>query len=119
MPIFLEPGITFPVVLKSDQDKPAESRPTFHAKSQSMRGQQKIATVLDRLTTDKEVTTEQLFQDVVNTLGEVLTGWSNMNGIEYSRDGLFDVLSYGEARELLRKVAYNAHVTEDEKKSSE
>ena len=119
MPVFLEPGLSFPVVLESDKDKPAETRPTFFAKSQAMRGQQRIATVLDRLTSDKEVTTEQLFSDVVDTLGEVLTGWKSMNGIPYSVDALRDVLSYTEARELLRKVAYNQHVTLDEKKSSE
>lgn len=119
MPVFLEPGQSFPVVLESDKEKPIELRPTFFAKSQAMRGQQKIATTLDRYTTDKEVTAEQLFDDVVTTLGEVLTGWKNMNDIPYSVDALRDVLSYTEARELLRKVAYNQHVTLDEKKSSE
>lgn len=119
MPVFLEPGLSFPVVLESDKDKPAETQPTFLAKSQAMRGQQKICNVLDRLTTDKDVTAEQLFNDVVDTLGQVLVGWKNMNDIPYSVDALRDVLTYNEARELLRKVAYNQHVTLDEKKSSE
>jgi hypothetical protein len=119
MPIFLEPDQKFPIVLASDKDKPAESRPTFFAKSQSMRGQRRIATVLDRLTEDKEVTADQLFTDAVEVLATVLTGWQNMNGIAYSKEALEDVLSYSEARELLRGVAYNQHVTVEEKKSSE
>jgi len=117
MPIFLEPDQRFPVVLEVDKDKPQESRPIFFAKSQSMRGQKRISDVLDRLTKDDDVTTDELFADVVETLGTVLTGWKNMNGIEYSKDALYDVLSYGEARELLRKVAYNQHVADEEKKS--
>ena len=47
MPLFLEPGQKYPIVLDSDADKPKESQPTFYAKSQSMRGQQKIGEVLD------------------------------------------------------------------------
>lgn len=117
MPCFLEPGATFPVVLDCDSDKPKESQPTFYAKSQSMRGQKRIADVLDRLTTDKDVTTDELFTDIVEALATVLTGWSNMSGIEYSKDGLMDVLSYSEARELLRKVMHNQHVNHEEKKS--
>lgn len=119
MPLFLEPDQRFSVVLDSDKEKPIESRPTFFAKSQSMRGQKRLADVLDRLTTDKEATIEQLFSDIIDALASVLVGWSNMSGIEYSKEALQDVLSYSEARELLRKVSYNQHVSDDEKKSSE
>jgi len=118
MPVFLEPDQRFPVVLASDKDKPVESRPTFFAKSQSMRGQRRIAAVLDRLTEDKEVTHDELLDDIIEALGGVLTGWQNM-GQPYSKDALEDVLSYTEARELLRLVAYNQHVSLEEKKSSE
>jgi len=118
MPVFLEPDQKFPIVLASDKDKPAETRPTFFAKSQSMRGQRRIAVVLDRLTEDKEATTDQLFDDAIEALATVLTGWHNM-GQPYSKDALEDVLSYSEARELLRLVSYNQHVTLEEKKSSE
>lgn len=119
MPIFLEPDQKFPIVLDCDKDKPLDVRPTFFAKSQSMRGQRRIATVLDRFTTDKDVTPDQLFDDAVDALFSVLVGWKNMNGIEYSREALLDVLAYSEARELLRLVSYNQHVTIEEKKSSE
>ena len=117
MPVFLEPDCKFPVVLDSDADKPIETRPTFYAKSQSMRGQKRIADVLDRLTEDKDVTTDELFNDAVETLFFAFVGWENMNGIEFSKDSLYNVLSYSEARELLRKVMHNSHVTADEKKS--
>lgn len=113
MPLFLEPDQKYPVVLDCDKDKtPA---PTFFAKSQSMRGQQKVAECLNKLT-DEETTTPQLFDATVETLGEVLVGWSNM-GREYSVEALRDVLSYSEARELLRKIMYNQHLQTEEKKS--
>lgn len=119
MPVFLEPDQKFPVVLQSDESKPIETRPTFFAKSQSMRGQKMILDVIDRLTNDKEVTVEQLFADIVECLAKVIVGWQNMGGHEYSQEELYEVLSFTEARELLRKVAYNHHVTIEEKKSSE
>jgi hypothetical protein len=118
MPVFLEPDQKFPIVLACDKDKPAESRPTFFAKSQPVRGQRRIANVLDRLTQDKEVTSDQLFDDAIEELGRVLTGWQNM-GQPYSKEALEDVLNYQECRELLRLVSYNQHVTLEEKKSSE
>lgn len=118
MPVFLEPDQKFPIVLACDKDKPVDVRPTFFAKSQSMRGQRRIAVVLDRITEDKEVTTDQLFDDAINALATVLTGWQSM-GQSYSKEALEDVLSYSEARELLRLVSYNQHVNLEEKKSSE
>lgn len=117
MPIALEPDQKFPIVLESDQDKPASVRPVFWAKSQSMRGQAKIAKVLDRMRDDADVTAEQLFADAVNTLSEVLTGWEHMGGREFSPESLRDVLTYAEARELMRMVMFNQHLSGDEKKS--
>jgi hypothetical protein len=119
MPVFLEPDLSFPVVLDFDKDKPKDVQPTFFAKSQSMRGQQNILATIDMLTEDKDATVDQLFTRIVDTLSEVLVGWSNMSGHEFSKDAMKDVLSFSEARELLRKVAFNQHVTTDEKKSSE
>lgn len=113
MPIFLEPNQKYPVVLDADQSK--MPTPTFFARSQSMRGQQRVAECLDRLTDDK-VTAAELFDETVTVLGEVLVGWSNM-GREYSAEAIRDVLTYNEARELLRKVMYNQHVQLEEKKS--
>lgn len=119
MPLFLEPGQKYPIVLDCDADKPIESRPTFFAKSQSMRGQQRVSDVLDMWNANPEPTVEELFNATLEVLGEVLVGWKHMGGKEYSVDALRDVLMYQEARELLRKVMYNQHITADEKKSSE
>ena len=120
MPIFLEPDQRFPIVLDSDLDKPIESRPTFYAVSQSMRGQRKIAAVLDRMfDKDDQPDIDELYGDAVDLLGSVLVGWKNMGGIEFSEEALEDVLDYMEARELMRKIANNQHVTKEEKKSSE
>ena len=125
MPIYLEPGQRYPVVLDSDANKPEGERPTFYAKSQSMRGQQRIAEVLDRLTDEPGVSVEQLFDDAVQTLSGILVGWERMvspetgEPIPYSPEALADVLTYTEARELMGKVMFNQHLRPDEKKDSE
>ncbi len=119
MPLFLEPGQRYPVVLDSDADKPKAEQPTFFAKSQSMRGQQKVAETLDLYHTNPDITPDQLYSETVEVLGGVFIGWSNMGGIEFGKDALRDLLTYQEARELLRKVMFNQHITTDEKKSTE
>ncbi len=116
MPIFLEPDQRFPIVLASDKDKPIETRPTFFAKSQSMRGQRKISQVLDRMFSDEDVKPDELFDDALNVLSEVLVGWKNMGEHEFSRDGLEAVLCYSEARALMWQVAQN-QIDPEEKKS--
>jgi hypothetical protein len=116
MPIFLEPDQRFPIVLDSDKDKPGETRPTFFAKSQSMRGQRKIASVLDRMF-ESGVTPNELFDEALDVLSSVLVGWSNMGGVVFGREGLEEVLSYAEARDLMRLVSYNQHIPPEEKKS--
>lgn len=119
MPLFLEPGQKYPIVLDVDAAKPKETQPTFFARSQSMRGQQQIGEVLDLWTENPDVTVRELFDQTIQVLSGVVVGWKNMGGIEFSADGLREVLNYNEARELLRKVMYNQHITADEKKSSE
>lgn len=119
MPLALEPGQQYPIVLDVDKDKPEASRPTFFAKSQSMRGQQAIGTVLDLWTENDDLTIEALFEATCKVLSGVIVGWKHMNGIEFSKEAIPDVLAYSEARELLRKVMYNQHITQDEKKSTE
>jgi hypothetical protein len=118
MPVFLEPNIVFPIVLDCDKDKPPETRPTFFAKSQSMRGQTEIASRLDELT-DRNKTLAELFSDTVDEAMKVITGWENMGGYEFSKDSMIEVLTYSEVRELIRKVMSNQHVKPEEKKDSE
>jgi len=118
VPLFLEPNVTFPIVLESDEAKPVETRPTFLAKAQSMRGQQKVGETLDRWTSAPDIELAALFDETIETLSEVVVGWKNMGNMEYSKEALRE-LSYMEARELLRKVMFNQHLQPDEKKSSE
>ncbi len=117
MPIQLEPDQAFEIVLDSDKSKPSESRPLFIVKSQSMRGQRRLIKTLDRILEDG-FSTDTLFTETASALSDVLLGWKNMNGIEYSADKIEDVLAYSEARELLRKVVFNSRVSDDEKKAS-
>jgi hypothetical protein len=118
MPLFLEPGQKYPIVLDADTDKPVESQPTFFAKSQSMRGQQKIGEVLD-MWGESNLTLKDLFDATVEVLDGVVVGWKNMGGLEFSSEEMRNILNYSEARELLRKVMYNQHISTDEKKSLE
>ena len=119
MPLFLEPDQKYPIVLDIDAEKPKATQPTFYARSQSMRGQQKIADVLDQWTDNPDISIKELFASTVEVLTGVVIGWANMGGKEFSAENMHDILSYQEARELLRKVMYNQHITADEKKSIE
>jgi len=115
MPLFLEPDQSFPIVLDCDKDKPAETRPTFYAKSQSMRGQRKISEAMDKVF-DETIKLSDMFSTVLAELEEVLVGWSNMGSYAFCRESMEIVLNYQEARELLRKVLSNQHVKAEEKK---
>ena len=117
MPAFLEPSQTFPVVLEIDKNKPKDVQPTFMAVALSMREQRKLLTMLDRLNEDFYKSHDEAFKDAVEALGNVVTGWKNMGSLVFSHEAFEDVLSYTEARELLRKIANNQHVQLEEKKS--
>lgn len=119
MPLSLEPGQKYPIVLDIDADKPKATQPTFYARSQSMRGQQKIADVLDQWTDSPDISIKDLFASTVEVLTGVVISWTNMGEKEFSAEAMHEILSYQEARELLRKVMYNQHITADEKKSTE
>lgn len=108
MPIYLEPGHTFPVCLDADESK--SPRPTFYVLTQSMRGQRQIADVLDKLE-EESVTTSELFDATIAQLERVIARTDHMPGFTA------DSLSYSEARELLRKVMYNQQLDHDSKKA--
>ena len=116
MPAFLEPNQAFPVVLDIDKDKPKDVQPTFMAKALSMREQRKLLSMLDRLNEDFYKSHDEAFKDAVEALGNVVTGWKNIS-LVFAPEAFEDVLSYTEARELLRKIANNQHVQLEEKKS--
>lgn len=116
MPISLEPDKRFPVVLDCDKDKPKESRPTFYVLSQTMRGHLQILETLDKWSEDG-VTPAALFEATCEQLTRIVAGWQHMGQYEFGKADLRDMLTYSEARELLRKCAYNSHLEQEEKKS--
>jgi len=122
MPVLLEPDQKYPIVLEGDIGKDPE--PTFFAKAQNMRGQTRIATLVDEWSKPDEGTTVvSLFDAAVELLGDVLTGWKNMidpvsgQPIEYSVEQLREVLTYNETRQLIRAVMYNTHIDAESKKN--
>lgn len=115
MPKALEPNRDFPVVLESDMDKPAATRPTFWVKSMSMRQQLDFAEQIDAA--NDYDNTKELFDRNCELIESKIVRWDNMGGFVLGECDLRDVLSYNEARELLRKIQANAHVSIEEKKS--
>lgn len=115
MPLCLEPNQRFPIVLDIDADKPVDTRPTFFVVSLSMREQTKLSAGMDAaLSHDK---TEQIFDATCELLDDYIVGWSNMGTHTYPDACVKDFLTHGEARELLRKILGNSHVSPEEKKS--
>lgn len=114
MPKSLEPGVLFGIVLDSDSSKPKSEQPTFMVPSLSMRDQTRLESEMEESL--KHDTTEGLFNATCDLLTRYVRGWRNMGGHKFGECDLRDLLSHGEARELLRKVLANQHVEPDEKK---
>ncbi len=117
MPLCLEPNQRFPIVLDIDADKPVESRPTFFVVSLSMREQMKLSAGMDAALSHDS--TEAIFDATCKLLDNYLVGWENMGPHDYSGANAADFLTHAEARELLRKILGNSHVSLEEKKSCE
>ena len=75
MPIALEPGKRWPIVL--DSDKGMNPEPTFYARALSMREQQRVADVIDGAK-DKSKSNREVFNEHIECLKTVIIGWSNM-----------------------------------------
>lgn len=114
MPKSLEPGVLFGIVLDSDSGKPKAEQPTFMVPSLSMRDQTKLEAEMEESL--KHDTTEGLFNSTCDLLHRYVRGWRNMGNHKWGESDLRDILSHGEARELLRKILANQHVEPDEKK---
>ncbi len=114
MPRSLEPGAKFPIVLDGDAKKPASERPTFYARSLSMRQQEELSHEFDA-SFDKS-TAAEIFDATCELLKKHLIGWENMGPFEFGKCELKDLLSSDEARELLRKILANQFLKPDEKK---
>ena len=116
MPLALEPNKKLPIVLDIDKDKPAEERPTFYFPSVSMRKYDELSQQIDACM--EHETAKEIFDAHCEMLRTHCVGWKNMGSHEYAVADVKDLLTYQEARELLRKFLGNQHVSLDEKKSS-
>ena len=119
MPIALEPGKRWPIVLESDKEMiPA---PTFFARALSMREQQRVADVIDGAK-EKSKSNREVFNEHIECLKTVIIGWSDMldantgEMIQFNLDRLDTLVDFHESRELLSKVLINGHVSTEEKK---
>lgn len=115
MPKSLDATKDFAIILDSDMQKPIESRPTFYARAMTMRQQIDFSEAIDDAM--QAQTTEELFDRNCELLSSKITRWTNMGEYEFGKTDLRDLLGFDEARELLRKVQANSHVTIEEKKS--
>jgi hypothetical protein len=119
MPIALEPGKRWPIVLESD--KGMQPEPTFFARALSMREQQRVADVIDGAK-EKSKSNREVFNEHIECLKTVIIGWSNMldantgEMIQFNLDRLDSIVDFHESRELLSKVLINGHVSTEEKK---
>lgn len=120
MPIALEPGLTFPVVLDCDETK--EVKPTTMVRALSGRGHRDLAAAYDAAIAAKSVVEMQDY--LVGGLTPVIAGWSNMvdpvtgQPIDYSPDKLLDVFNTNELFELSLKTLKAGRLTSKEKNES-
>ena len=125
MPLALEPGASFNVVLESDKHKPAKERPYFKFRYLDGREWNKIAAMvdlkdrLDQSNVDGDFITEETY----DTVRKALVGWGNMVGrdgknIPYALKKLEDVVGMIEAQELIVKMM-NQGLEIDVKKKSD
>lgn len=125
MPLALEPGAHFKVVLKSDEHKPAKERPFFLFRYLTGRAWNKIASMVDlRDRLDKNnVDSAFITEETYDTIRRSLVGWGNMAGpdkkkIPYDPKMLEDVVGMVEAQELIVKML-NQGLEIDVKKKSD
>lgn len=122
MPIALEPGLTFKIVLDWDAEKSESIQPRTIVRALSGRCHARLADAYDGI--GKHVTTSAIQEDLVNALKPVIAGWENMidpttgQAIEYSPDKLLDVFNTNELMELIIKTLKAGRMAANEKKES-
>jgi len=124
MPKALEPGIRFPMALKSDRDKPIETRPVFWVRALAVREQEQLSEIVDSwYEKADDFTTKKWYEQHIRFLLEHVEGWDNINDpetgepIQFDDAGIRRVLSYQETIELVRMFLANAHLDDMQKKS--
>ena len=108
MPIALDPGERFKVVLKSDQAKPAETRPTFEYRYLTGRQWRQVGAAQDRL--DEGTGAAEIVDTIYEAARVGLVGWRNMidpetgQEIPFDPAALEDLIGISEAQEIILAV---------------
>lgn len=111
MPKLLDPDCTFKVVLKSDKEKHPDR--AFRFRALSAREFVSLAEVYET-TADSD---SQAIKKTCNAVRVGLVGWENMGDREYNPEELDDLVTLGEATELLKEMLEGQQLTVDEAKN--
>ena len=112
MPKLLDPDCTFDAILQDDKDK--DSPPTFVFKALSVRRFNAIVDDYEGI--DKIDSESGKMKVIVNALKAGLTDWKNM-GRDFNADDLDDILTIGEAVELLEVMLAGQQISGDDAKN--
>ena len=121
MPLILESGGTFKVVLESDKDKPEDKQPYFEFRYLSGRDWKKLADTADKI--EQAKSGSAAIDVVFELLNMGLAGWGNMvdpgtgEEIAFDKDELERIVTIIEASELLQKFRNQGVEVEDLKNS--
>lgn len=120
--IAMDPQQQIPISLKSDQAKPAASRPTFYARVLTAREHAQASRLLDEAA--KPGDAEASLNSLVALAKVTLQGWARVqdrggNGVAFAPERLPDLLTTNELWELAVASITASSVTEDDKKKSE
>jgi hypothetical protein len=121
MPFSCDPDATFDLVLKIDQGKPAEQRPTFQCRYLSCREEAKV----DRLwkeAFDDATPIDAFYAKLQEAAWIIVAGWRNWTDrvgrpIPYAADSLME-LGNSDLQELIQSSMKEQRLSEAQKKGS-
>ena len=119
MPLVLEPDSTYEYVLTNDAGKPKEKQPTFIFRYLSSRKWREVADLSDSF--DKDDSGNAAMDAVFEAIKKTLAGWRNMTEpdgrpVDFDIEKLEDIVTPGEAMELLRAAVSQMPTVDDKKK---
>lgn len=112
MPKLLDPDCTFDAILRDDKGK--DTPPAFVFKALSVRRFNKIVDDYEGI--DAIDSESGKMKVIVNALKAGLVGWHNM-GRDFNADDLDDILTIGEAVELLEYMLAGQQISGDDAKN--
>ena len=124
-PLALDPKQTFELVLKSDEQKPPNKRPTFIFRYLSNREWKQINAITDEIEEKKKRGATILLEELEGALRLGLVTWRNMidpktrKFIPYDSSRLHEIITPSESWELLFGVLSHVGLTSETKKKSE